>query len=94
MLPSITHVDGSARVQTVRQSQHPFLHATLKAFERLSNVPVLLNTSFNPGGEPILNYCSVALEMLDKTGLDLVLIGDTLFAKRGEDHRLLDATSR
>jgi carbamoyltransferase len=88
MLPSITHVDGSARVQTVRQAQHPFLHATLKAFERAAGVPVLLNTSFNPGGEPILNYYGVALDMLTNTGLDLVLFDNVLFAKPTEAERL------
>jgi predicted NodU family carbamoyl transferase len=88
LLPSITHVDGSARVQTIRREHHPFLHATLKAFERLSGVPILLNTSFNPGGEPILNYCAVGLEMLNTTDLDLVLIDDVLFA-RDDKERLL-----
>lgn len=88
LLPSITHVDGSARVQTIRRDHHPFLHAALKAFERLSGVPVLLNTSFNPGGEPILNYCAVGLEMLETTDLDLVLIDDVLFARKGRESLL------
>ena len=43
---------------------------------------ILLNTSFNPGGEPILNYCHVGLSMLDKTDLDFVLIDDTVFVKK------------
>jgi carbamoyltransferase len=88
-LSAVTHVDGSARLQTVRQDQHPFLHATLKAFERFSGVPVLLNTSFNPSGEPILNYCAVGLDMLRTTDLDLVVIENILFAKPGNE-ALLD----
>jgi predicted NodU family carbamoyl transferase len=87
-LPAVTHVDGSARVQTVRREDHPFLWTTLKEFERLAGVPILLNTSFNPRGEPILNYCAVALEMLRSTELDLVLIGDTLFARPGREELL------
>lgn len=80
-LPSVTHVDGTTRLQTVQRDQHRLLYETLKEFERLSGVPVMLNTSFNPGGEPILNYCGVGLEMLNTTDLDLVLIEETLFCK-------------
>ncbi len=89
-LPSITHVDGSARVQTIRQDHNPWLHRTLKEFEQLSGMPILLNTSFNPGGEPILNFCRVGLEMLTSSELDLVLIDNTLFCKPGQES-LLDA---
>lgn len=87
-LPSITHVDGTARIQTVNNSQNPFIYKTLKEFEKLKGAPVLLNTSFNPGGEPILNFCKVALEMLDKTDLDLVLIENTLFSNNAKRHLL------
>ena len=87
-LPSVTHVDGTARLQTIRREHNPFLYDTLKAFEVLSGMPVLLNTSFNPMGEPILNYCAVGLDMLKTTDLDLVLIGDTLFAKPGREELL------
>ena len=79
LLPSITHVDGSCRLQTVTSDQHPFLYSTLREIEKINGHPIVLNTSFNPGGEPILNYYKVALEMLDSTGLDYVLIENTLF---------------
>ena len=88
-LPAVTHADGSARVQTVDRAQHAFLHDTLKAFETLAGVPIMLNTSFNPRGEPILNFCAIGLAMLESTELDLVLIDDTLFSKVGNE-RLLD----
>jgi carbamoyltransferase len=90
MLPSVTHVDGSARVQTIGQNHHPFLHATLKAFEKLAGAPILLNTSFNPGGEPILNYCAVGLEMLETTDMDLVLFENVLFCRPGREALLDD----
>lgn len=79
-LPSITHVDGSARIQTVNPSQNPSLYATLKEFERLSGMPIILNTSYNPAGEPILNFCEVGLSMLDNTDMDLVIIENTIFS--------------
>ncbi|MBL8101254.1 MAG: hypothetical protein JNM02_01870 [Anaerolineales bacterium] len=81
VLPSITHVDGSSRLQTLKKDHNPFMHETLMEFEKLSGMPIMLNTSFNPGGEPILNYYSVGLEMLDTTELDFVLIEDTLFCR-------------
>ncbi|RJQ14859.1 hypothetical protein C4553_00160 [Candidatus Parcubacteria bacterium] len=87
-LPSITHVDGSARIQTVRRPHNQFLYDTLKAFEKIAGVPILLNTSFNPAGEPILNYCSVGLEMLTKTKLDMVLINNELFVAPGNEKLL------
>ncbi len=88
VLPSITHVDGSCRLQTLREEQHPFMHKTLLEFEKLSGMPIMLNTSFNPGGEPILNYYSVGLEMLNTTELDFVLIEDALFCKPGREEIL------
>jgi carbamoyltransferase len=87
-LPAVTHVDGSARLQTLRRDSDPFLHRTLLEFERRAGLPVLLNTSFNPKGEPILNFCEVGLEMLEKTDLDLVLVGETLHCKPGREELL------
>jgi carbamoyltransferase len=84
-LPAVTHVDGSARLQTIERTHNPFLHRTLKEFERLSGMPIMLNTSFNPRGEPILNFCAVGLEMLKTTDLDLVLLDDTLFCRPGRE---------
>lgn len=92
-LPSITHIDGSSRLQTLRQEQHPFMHKTLMEFEKLSGMPIMLNTSFNPGGEPILNYYSVGLEMLNSTELDYVLIEETLFCKPGRQDKLASLTA-
>jgi carbamoyltransferase len=82
LLPSITHVDGSCRLQTVKEHQNAFLYNTLKQFKVLSGFPVLLNTSFNPGGEPIINYCEVGLEMLNRVQLRFVpLYPNLLLAK-------------
>ncbi len=87
-LPSVTHVDGSARIQTVSRVQNPFIHSTLKAFEKLTGMPIMLNTSYNPAGEPILNFSEVGLAMLDNTDLDLVIIENTVFSSHAKKHLL------
>ena len=87
-LPSITHVDGSARIQTINPGQNPFIYKTLKEFEKLKGMPILLNTSFNPAGEPILNFNQVGVEMLDKTDLDLVVIENVVFSNNAKRHLL------
>ena len=87
-LPAVTHADGSARLQTIERAQNAFLHDTLKAFEALAGVPIMLNTSFNPRGEPILNFCAAGLAMLETTELDLVLVDDTLFCAVGKEQVL------
>lgn len=87
-LPSITHVDGSARIQTINQNQNPLIYKALKEFEKLKGTPIFLNTSYNPAGEPILNFCEVGLEMLDKTDLDLVIIENTVFSNHAKKHLL------
>ena len=79
IMPAITHIDGSARLQTVTKETNFFLWKLIKEFKNLSNIPVLLNTSFNPGGEPIVNFCEVGLKMLETTNLDYVLIENTIF---------------
>lgn len=88
VLPSITHLDGTCRLQTVNADQNDFLHVTIKEFEKITGHPVLLNTSYNPGGEPIVNYYNVALDMLNTTQMDIVLIEDTFFVKKGAEDLL------
>jgi len=55
MMPSVVHADGTSRVQTVTEGEHPGLYAVLKKWHNLTGVPVLLNTSLNIKGQPILN---------------------------------------
>lgn len=81
-LPATTHVDGSARVQCVAQEQHPRLWALLTAFAELSEMPILLNTSFNVGGQPIVCTPREAVETFIDAGLDLLVIGDFLVERR------------
>ncbi|KYF53629.1 hypothetical protein BE08_23980 [Sorangium cellulosum] len=75
-LPAITHVDGSARVQTVNRRQNPIFYDLLKQFEAETGVPVLLNTSFNVAGEPIVETPADALRTFIASGMDLLVMED------------------
>ncbi len=77
-LPAVTHVDGSARVQTVERAADPLLHGLLTRFGAATGVPVLLNTSFNVRGEPIVLDDLDALSCFLRAGLDALVAGDLL----------------
>ena len=80
-IPSVVHVDGTARPQTVRRDFHPKFYDLLKTFGRLSGHPVLINTSFNIQGEPIVCTPRDALRCFGGTGLDVLAIGDYIVEK-------------
>jgi carbamoyltransferase len=80
-IPSIVHVDGTARVQTVREETNPPLYRLLKEFEALTGVPVLLNTSFNVKGEPIVETPRNAIECFLSTDIDYLALHDRLISK-------------
>jgi carbamoyltransferase len=75
-LPSITHVDGTARVQTVTKEQNKFLYDLLTEMEKITGMGVLLNTSFNIAGKPMVSTIKDAMWMLNNTGLDGLIIED------------------
>jgi carbamoyltransferase len=80
-IPAIVHVDGTARVQTVREETNPVLYCLLKEFEALTGVPVLINTSFNVKGEPIVETPRDAVICFLTTGIDNLVMHDTLVSK-------------
>ena len=80
-LPSVTHVDGSARIQTIRRDQHPLYYDLLKAFERRTGCPVVVNTSFNVRGEPIVCTPEDAYRAFMRTEMDWLAIGPFLLHK-------------
>ena len=84
-IPAVTHVDNSARVQTVRQDQNPRFHALLRAFEERTGCPVLVNTSFNVRGEPIVCTPEEAFRCFMGTEIEVLVIGDCYLRK--EDQR-------
>ena len=80
-LPSVTHVDGTARVQTVRYEDNPKFYELLRNFERYSDVPVLLNTSLNLSDEPIVETPEDALRLFHRSKTDILVINDSMWVK-------------
>jgi len=85
-LSSITHNDGTCRLQTITSDQSKFIYDLLQEFKEVSGHGVLLNTSFNIAGKPILNTCVDAIWMLHNTDLDAVIIEDYIFRKLSQRH--------
>ncbi|HEY3244490.1 MAG TPA: carbamoyltransferase C-terminal domain-containing protein [Phycisphaerae bacterium] len=81
-LPAITHVDGSARIQTVNKTVHGRYHALISAFEKETGVPVIVNTSFNIKGEPIVTTPADAVKCYLTTGIDTLVMGDIVMSKK------------
>ena len=81
-IPAIVHVDGTARVQTIRQDQNERLYRLLKEFDAITGVPVLLNTSFNVKGEPIVETPEDAIDCFLTTGIDYLVLHDMLMEKK------------
>jgi carbamoyltransferase len=83
-LAAVTHVDGTARLQTVDRGTAPRFHALLEAYGRRSGIPVLLNTSFNLAGEPIVNRAVEGYSTFRRCGIDLLVAGRFVVSKRAE----------
>jgi carbamoyltransferase len=80
-VPAVVHVDGTARVQTVRPEQNDVLYRLLKEFDAITGVPVLVNTSFNVKGEPIVETPRDAIRCFLTTGIDCLALHDRLITK-------------
>jgi len=80
-LAAVTHVDGTARVQTVDRKMAPRFHALLEAYGALTGIPVLLNTSFNLAGEPIVNRAVEGYSTFRRSGIDLLVAGQAVVSK-------------
>jgi carbamoyltransferase len=80
-IPAVTHVDGTARLQTVRAETAPRYHRLIERFGQVTGVPVLLNTSFNLKGEPIVNTPAEAHRTFVQSGMDALVLGDYLIEK-------------
>ena len=78
-IPSVVHVDFSARLQTVRRDVHPDFHRLITAFEARTGVPIVINTSFNVSGQPIVRTAGEAWECFINTDIDLLVINDDVF---------------
>ena len=82
LIPAVTHVDGSARIQTVARSDNPVFYDLIAEFNRLTGVPVLLNTSLNLRGYPIVNRPEDAMATFCSSGIDFLLMGHYLVDRR------------
>jgi carbamoyltransferase len=81
IIPAVTHVDGTARVQTVTREQNPLYYSLIQEFEKLTGIPILLNTSFNVAGEPIVETPEDAVRCFKSTEIDVLSIGNYILTK-------------
>lgn len=91
-LPAVTHVDNSARIQTLRRDDNPRFYSLLKAFEAHTGCPVLINTSFNVRGEPIVCTPDDAYRCLVNTEMDYLVIGNFLMERARQPHKKIART--
>ena len=87
-VPAITHVDYSARIQTVHADTNPRYHAVISKFKEKTNCPIVVNTSFNVRGEPIVCTPTDAFKCFMGTGLDVLAVGNYLLFKEDQDESL------
>jgi carbamoyltransferase len=87
-IPSVTHVDYSARIQTVHKETNPRYYSLIKKFKELTGCPVIINTSFNVRGEPIVNTPEDAFRCFMGTGLDMLVIGNSILIKTEQSKML------
>ena len=88
VVPAITHVDYSARIQTVHSDTNPLYYAVISKFKEKTNCPLIVNTSFNVRGEPIICTPKDAFKCFMGTELDILAIGNYLLIKDEQDNSL------
>ena len=88
-IPAVTHVDYSARIQTVHKSTNRKYYDLIDEFDKLTGCPILVNTSFNVRGEPIVNTVADAFNCFMGTNLDILAIGNFLLYKNEQDASLI-----
>jgi carbamoyltransferase len=93
-LAAVTHVDGTARVQTLERDMAPRLYALLEAYGQRSGMPVLLNTSFNVAGEPLVNRAVEGYSTFRRCGIDVVVAGQTRVGKCASQQARLKEEAR
>jgi carbamoyltransferase len=83
-IPSVTHVDGSARLQTVTREQHSLYYDLIQDFGELTGVPIIINTSFNVRGEPIVCTPHDAYTCFMRTNMDYLVLGSHVLDKKDQ----------
>ncbi len=90
-IPSVTHVDGSGRLQTIRKQHNKRYHGVIKEFEKMGGLPILINTSFNIRGEPIVNEPLHAYRCMMGTGIDYLVIENFLVKREDNPQHMWDS---
>lgn len=90
-IPSVVHVDGSGRLQTIERNQNPLYYDLIKEFGRLSGIPILINTSFNIRGEPIVCAPHNAYRCMMGTGIDYLVVDRFLIRREDNPHDAWDS---
>ena len=80
-IPAVTHVDGTGRLQTVSKESNPLYYDLINEFNKITGVPIVINTSMNVMGEPIVNTPKQAYQMIVKTDMDYIVLGNFLISK-------------
>ena len=80
-IPAVTHVDGTGRLQTVSKKTNLLYYDLINEFYKITGVPVIINTSMNVMGEPIVNTPKEAYQMIKKTDMDYLVLGNYLVSK-------------
>jgi len=88
-IPAVTHLDYSARVQTVSRDQNPAFHGLISAFAERTGCPLVINTSFNVRGEPIVATPGDALACFARTAIDALVIGPFVLRREMQSERSL-----
>ena len=73
-IPSVIHVDGTCRIQTVTEEQNEHYYKLINAFEKITDVPILFNTSFNLGGDPLVETIEDALDTLNRSDIEYMYL--------------------
>ena len=89
VVPSITHIDNSARIQTVSKNSNPIFYELINEFYKLTKTPILINTSFNIRGEPIVCSPQDAFKCFMGTNLDVLVIENCVLEKNKQNKNLL-----
>jgi carbamoyltransferase len=82
-IPAVTHVDGTARIQTVAKADEPLMHAVIAGFEQRTGLPVVVNTSLNTAGRPMVDDPRDALECFGSAPIDAMALGPFLVRRNG-----------
>ena len=93
-IPAVTHVDYSARVQSIDPVRNPFIHGVLTRFKSLTGCSVIVNTSFNVRGEPIVNTAEDAYRCFMATEIDCLVVGNRFLTRATQPHPPLDDATR